>query len=122
MKKISELSTKDTMIVLARVTPLVHKLYNNKKVQKAFKNKQKENESKTEFGIRIVLDLIPELMDTEQDSILGILAAVKQVPLKEVEDQSSLQTIKDIQLLVSDEDLLDFFKLPQELPQVAPMA
>lgn len=122
MKKISELSTKDTMITLARVTPLVHKLYNNKKVQKAFKNNQKEEESKTQFGIRIVLDLLPELMETEQATILSILAAVKQVTLKEVEDQSFMQTMKDIKTLMSDEDLLDFFKLPQELPQEIPQA
>ena len=62
------------------------------------------------IGAQKIGQWIPLILKKHREDTLGILAAVNETTVEAVKKQSIIKTMRQIQEIVKDKDMLDFFK------------
>lgn len=62
------------------------------------------------FGVQKVSTLLPIILKKHRDDVFGILAAVNGCAVNYIASQNIMTTMQQIKELVSDKDMIDFFK------------
>ena len=62
------------------------------------------------FGAQKISKLLPIILKKHRDDVFGILAAVNVCAVKDIASQNIMTTMKQVKELVSDKDMIDFFK------------
>lgn len=62
------------------------------------------------FGVQKVSTLLPIVLKKHRDDVFGILAAVNGCAVNYIASQNIMVTMQQVKELVSDKDIIDFFK------------
>lgn len=62
------------------------------------------------FGMQKISTLLPIILKKHRDDVFGILAAVNGCAVKDIARQNIMTTMQMVKELVSDKDMIDFFK------------
>lgn len=62
------------------------------------------------FGAQKISTLLPIILKKHRDDVFGILAAVNGCAIKDIAHQNIMTTMQQVKELVSDKDMIDFFK------------
>lgn len=62
------------------------------------------------FGVQKISTLLPVIMKKHRDDVFGILAAVNGCDVNYIASQNIMVTMQMVKDLVSDKDMIDFFK------------
>ena len=62
------------------------------------------------IGAQKIGQWIPLILKKHREDTLGILAAVNETTVETIKKQSLIKTMRQIQEIVRDKDMLDFFK------------
>lgn len=62
------------------------------------------------FGVQKVSTLLPIILKKHRDDVFGILAAVNGCAVNYIASQNIMVTMQQVKELVSDKDMIDFFK------------
>lgn len=62
------------------------------------------------FGVQKVSTLLPIVLKKHRDDVFGILAAVNGCAVNYIASQNIMVTMQQVKELVSDKDMIDFFK------------
>lgn len=62
------------------------------------------------FGVQKVSTLLPIVLKKHRDDVFGILAAVNGCAADDIARQNIMVTMQQVKELVSDKDMIDFFK------------
>jgi DNA polymerase III epsilon subunit-like protein len=117
--KISEITTEqlvDTLVVL--VDPFTS-IVTDIELVDGIKDKMGLNgtESTAEMmvvGAQKISKIAPILLKNHKNDIYSILSAINGVSIEQVAKQSALKTIKELKELLTDKDLLSFFRQSAE--------
>jgi len=62
------------------------------------------------FGVQKISALLPIILKKHRDDVFGILAAVNGCAVNYIANQNIMATMQMVKELVSDKDMIDFFK------------
>lgn len=62
------------------------------------------------FGVQKISTLLPIILKKHRDDVFGILAAVNGCAVNYIANQNIMATMQMVKELVSDKDMIDFFK------------
>lgn len=62
------------------------------------------------FGVQKVSALLPIVLKKHRDDVFGVLAAVNGCAVEYIASQNIMATMQMVKELVSDKDMIDFFK------------
>ena len=108
-----DLTTNEAADVLIQLAPMMDNIAQDEELMKSFGTAMKK-EGLTKTGVMMealhrVFTSVPVLLGKHRADLFGIIAAVKKKTVEEVASQSIVATKKDIEEILSDEDLIDFF-------------
>lgn len=118
--KLSEMSNKDAIKAICRLTPHIKGIVGDKKVLDIWYRKlelestgdsQEMRKGQAKYVADKFLDLIPLVLETHEKEIFNILAILNDKTAKEVKEQSFLDTISQIQEILGDPALVKLFTL-----------
>lgn len=110
---LKDLTTTQAADVLVQIAPFIDNITQDEellqKIGKAIKR-----DGMTKIGLQMeamhrVFSSVPVLFGTHRNDIFGIIAAVKFKTVDEVANQSIVDTKKDIEEILKDEDFISFF-------------
>ena len=99
------LTTKNAANVLIEITPYVADIINDRDLRKVI-DKYKKTPTKQ---IEYFAELIPTFLKKHREPVYIILAALNEMTVEEIENQSIFKTIKQIKEIAHNEDLMSFF-------------
>ena len=113
--KFSELSTDRAADVLCEVSVYAHNILTDDELRESLKAQIDAEKPQTAgeryaIGAQKIGQWIPLILKKHREDTLGILAAVNETTVEAVKKQSVLKTMRQIQEIVKDKDMLDFFK------------
>lgn len=113
MRKLSDLGTDECMDVLCEIAPCMQRIVDDKELMDAL-GKAIKREGLTAVGVIMaaasrIVGALPLLLKTHREDVYGILSAVGGVPTEEVKAQNVLTTMQQLQEILRDKPLLDFF-------------
>lgn len=113
--KLSELNTIDATKALSKITPCIANITSDQELltelKKTIDLSQIENKAQyliTE--INKITAIIPILLEKRRNDIFGIIAAINNKSIDDLEQQNILITMREIKDLIQDKELIDFFK------------
>lgn len=113
--KISELSTDRAADVLCEASVYILNILTDEDLRESLKaqidaQKPQTVGEKYAIGVQKIGQWVPLLLKKHREDTLGIVAAVNDIPVETVREQSVIKTMKQIWEIVRDKDMLDFFK------------
>lgn len=114
MAKFSELNTEKGAEALLYLFPLINKLSSNEKIKKEIKSFISEfdnNCTRNQFAFKFIkafTNLIPILIQEEKESIYKIISFMNGTKVKDIKKQNIMVTIKQIEEIINDKELLNF--------------
>lgn len=113
--KISELSTDKAADVLCEVSVYTLNILMDEDLRESLKAQVDEQKVQTigekyAAGAKKIGQWVPILLKKHREDTLGIIAAVNDIPVETVRQQSVIKTMMQIRDIVKDKDMLDFFK------------
>lgn len=113
--KISEFSTDKALDVFCEITPYINSVASDDELLSEIKRKVKlsEGAGRAELiavGVEKANKLIPLLLKKKRNDIYGILSALNGKSVEEIGKQSFLTTAGQINEVIRDKELIDFFK------------
>ena len=112
MIKLSELSSGKACDVLCELTPYIAGVVEDKKLLDTLAEKIGRDKSAAEiyvYGARKAATLVPILLKDHRADLFGVLAVLNETTPEAIEAQNVLTTIRQVQEVGEDKDLLDFF-------------
>lgn len=117
--KLSSLNTEQAIDVLCEITPYIANITGDKalldELGEKFDKTGKTIADLYIFSANKCAILVSILLKAHREDVFGILSVVNKVPAKEIAKQNILDTIKQVVEIFKDKELLDFFKLWQQL-------
>lgn len=116
MKKLSQMSCTELSRVLCEIASPAEKLFADPDVMGFFDKmkdlRQEANGIPIVFLARLLTTMTPVFLgDKHRDDTLGILAALKGVPVEKLAEQNGIETMRDVwDMLMTDTDLMGFFR------------
>ena len=116
MKKLSQMSCAELSRVLCEIASPAENLFTDPDVMGFFDKmkdlRQESNGIPVVFMARLLTTMTPVFLgDKHRDDTLGILAALKGVPVKKLANQNGMETMRDVwDMLTTDSDLMSFFR------------
>ena len=109
--KFSELSTDRAVDVLCEVSVYALNILTDDELRESLKA-QIDAEKPQTAGEKYAIGAqrIPLILKKHREDTLGILAAVNETTVEAIKKQSLIKTMRQIQDIVRDKDMLDFFK------------
>lgn len=112
---LKDLSTSQAADVLVQIAPLIDNITQDEELLSKIGNAIKKD-GKTKIGLQMeamhrVFSSVPVLFGSHRADIFGIIAAVKFKTVDEVANQSIVDTKRDIEEILTDEDFLSFFDM-----------
>ena len=114
MRKLSELTTDECADVLCELTPYVVNIVSDKEIMDAV-GKSVDKATITRVGVMIlgaqkITVVIPLLLKTHRSDIYAILSIIGEKTVEEVAEQNVMVTMWQLKELLSDKELVSFFK------------
>ena len=103
--KLAELNTEQSINVICELEPFIMEVVGDKEFMSTLLDKytltgKETEEEKKEIGFDIVIKkiktLLPSLLKTHRGAIYGIISVLAEKDIKEIENQSLILTMKDI--------------------------
>lgn len=112
--KLSDLSTNETLDVLCEITPYIHSIVKDEALLRTI-GTAVDTSALTATGVMMagidrISAAVPMLLNTHRDDVYGILAAVNRADRTQIAAQKLTDTMAQLDDLMHDEELLDFFK------------
>ena len=113
--KFSELSTDRAADVLCEVSVYALNILTDDELRESLKAQIDAEKPQTAgeryaIGAQKIGQWIPLILKKHREDTLGILAAVNETTVEAIKKQSIIKTMRQIQEIVRDKDMLDFFK------------
>ena len=113
--KLSELDTSRAADVLCEAGAYALNILTDEELAKELKSKIDSSGelSRLElytFGVQKISTLLPIILKKHRDDVFGIIAAVNGCAVKDISSQNIMVTMQQVKELVSDKDMIDFFK------------
>ena len=112
---LKDLSTSKAADILVQLAPLMDNITSDKALmEKVGQSMNKDGMTKVGMAIEAlhrVFSCVPLLFVNHRSDIFGIIAAVKRKDVEEIAAQSIIQTKNDLQEIIEDKDLRDFFAM-----------
>ena len=117
MKKISQLTTDEALDVFCELTPHINDIISDEELVEEIKRKIDKNDdgelSRIEmlrFGVDKINKIISIVLKKKRDALLGIIAAMTDSELEDIEKQNIIITLAQVKDLAKDKDLMDFVR------------
>ena len=112
--KISEMRTDSATDVLCEIVPYINDIASDEKLLAEIKRKVVPDKELTRaeylaIGVEKINNIVPILLKDKKNDIYGIIGALNDKTIGEIADQPFLVTLKQIQEIIKDKDLIDFF-------------
>lgn len=112
--KLSELTTENAIDVLCQITPCIANIAGDKALLDELREKiGPDKKSVAEiyvYGANKISNIISVILNTHRNDVFGILSAINEMSIKDIEGQNILKTMGQIKECIFDKDLIDFFK------------
>ena len=113
--KLSQFSTEQALDVLCEIAPYVTAIVADEELMANLGKAVKAEENMTRAGVLMLgaerlSKIVPIVLKKRRAEVLGIVAAVNQMSVEEIERQNALKTAGQIRDICKDRELLDFFR------------
>lgn len=113
--KLSELDTSRAADVLCEAGAYALNILTDEELAAELKSKidSPDNLSRLELyvlGVQKISTLLPIILKKHRDDVFGILAAVNGCAADDIASQNIMVTMQQVKEIVSDKDMIDFFK------------
>ena len=113
--KLSQFSTEQALDVLCEIAPYVTAIVADEELMANLGKAVKAEENMTRAGVLMLgaerlSKIVPIVLKKRRAEVLGIVAAVNQMSVEEIERQNALKTAGQIRDICKDKELLDFFR------------
>ena len=113
--KLSQFSTEQALDVLCEIAPYVTAIVADEELMANLGKAVKAEENMTRAGVLMLgaerlSKIVPIVLKKRRAEVLGIVAAVNQMSVEEIEHQNALKTAGQIRDICKDKELLDFFR------------
>ena len=117
MKKISQLTTDEALVVFCELTPYINDIISDEELVEEIKRKIDKNGdgelSRIEmlrFGVDKINKIIPIVLKKKREALLGIIAVMTDSELEDIKKQNIIITLAQVRDLAKDKDLMDFVR------------
>ena len=113
--KFSELTTDNALDVFCEVIPYIEQIMNDEELVAELKkeldiDENTTNVEKTAIVLSKVKVIAPIILKKRRDDVLGIVAAINGVSVKDIKEQNVVKTLIQVREVLNDKEFMDFFK------------
>lgn len=111
--KLSQLTTDQATNVLCELTPYIANITGDKTLSDTLSEKIGSGKSAAEifvYGAKKAASIVPIILKDHKTDVFGILSVLNNKTEEDIAKQNIITTMKQIQEIWQDNDLVDFFK------------
>lgn len=107
--KLSQMTTSQAADALMVIAPEIQPILLDAELMADFRKTTTDRGKAVEVGVQKIVNLIPVIFGKYRLNVFRILSALNDMAPDEIAAQNVLATIRQVQELVTDKELIDFF-------------